>query len=207
MPITPDPKWLEALKLPVRVMIGVTLAASGLLWLDYKKIIDLSAFGNLSRPGVVILCVVASALTISGVGAVIYDLLAGKRKEKALSLRRELRKKDEEEQSEKATATALERLDYLSEEELHYLADCLRKHSQSFTTWVHSSGAATLTAKRLIYSPGGTHHQDHYPFVVADFAWKELLRREEEFIARDDKNAQQREAHRGSSLTFGQMIK
>ena len=157
MPFTPDPKWLDALKLPLRVMIGVTLAAAGLLWLDYQKIIDLAVFGSLTKPAVIILGIVAGALCISGIGAFIYDLLAGKRKVKVLTLRRELRKKEEEEeeeeeeeQIEKNKATDLERLDYLSEEELHYLADCLRKKSQSFTAWVHSSGTATLQSKRII---------------------------------------------------------
>jgi hypothetical protein len=149
MPVTPDPKWLEALKLPLRVMIGVTLAATGLLWLDHQKIIDLAVFGSLTKPAVVILCVFAGALCISGIGAFIYDLFVGKRKANALTIRRELRKKEDEEQIEKNMATALERLDYLSEEELHLLADCLRKKSQSFTTWVHSSGAATLQVKTL----------------------------------------------------------
>lgn len=196
MPITPDPKWLDALKLPLRVMIGVILAATGLLWLDHQKIIDLAVFGSLTKPAVIILSIVAGALCISGIGAFIYDFLAGKRKAKALKLRRELRKKEDGEQIEKNKATALERLDYLSEEELHYLADCLRKKSQSFTAWVHSSGTATLQSKRIITTPGGVHHQDHYPYVVEDFAWKELLRREAEFIERDEKNKQEHEMQR-----------
>ena len=196
MPITPDPKWLEALKLPLRVMIGVTLAAAGLLWLDHEKTIDLAVFGSLTKPAVVILGVVAGALYISGIGAFIYDLFAGKRKAKALTIRKELRKKEEEEQIEKNKATALERLDYLSEEELHYLADCLRRKSQSFTAWVHSAGTATLQQKRIITTPGGVHHQDHYPYMVEDFAWKELLRREAEFIERDDKNRQEQDRQR-----------
>lgn len=198
MPITPDPKWLEALKLPLRVMIGITLAAVVLLWLDHQMIIDLAVFGHLTKSAVVILCVVTSALCISGIGAFIYDLFAGRRKAKVLAVRRELRKKENEEQIEKNMAMALERLDYLSEEELHLLAGCLRKKSQSFTTWVHSSGAATLQSKRLITTPGGTHHQDHYPFVVVDFVWKELLKREAEFIERDEKNRQAHDRQRRS---------
>lgn len=193
MPFTPDAKWLEALKLPLRAMIGIMLAASALLWLDYEKIVDLSVFGSLTKPSIVVVCVVAGALCISGLGALIYDVFAGKNRAAALARRRDLRRKEEEEQSKNAKEAALERLDYLSEEELHYLADCLRKNTQSFTTWVYSSGASTLTTKGLIYSPGGTHHQDHYPFVITDFAWKELLRRKDEFIGRDDKNTKQRE--------------
>lgn len=191
MPVTSDPKWLEALKLPLRVMIGVTLGAAGLLWLDNQKIIDLAVFGSFTKPAAVVLCVFAGALSISGVGAFICDLFGAARKANALKIRRELRNMEDAERKERSMAAAVERLDYLSAEELHLLAGCLRKRSQSFTTWVHSSSAATLQAKRLITTPGGTHHQDHYPFVVADFAWKELLKREAEFIERDDKNIQQ----------------
>ena len=193
MAITPDANWLNALKLPLRVMIGVTLAATALLLLDYAKIIDLAVFGSLTRPSMVVLCVVAAALSVSGLGAAIYDLFLGKHKRVAIALRREIRKKETEGQSKEAKTTALERLDYLSAEELRHLADCLRKNTQSFTTWAHSSSASTLAAKRLIYTPSGTHHQDYFPFTINDFAWKELLRRKDEFIARDDENAKQEE--------------
>ena len=193
MPITPDANWLNAFKLPLRAMIGVTLACGALLWLDGAKLIELSVFGGLTKPSIVVLTVVAAALSISGIGAAIYDLVTAKRKSGALKARREARKQEADEQSKEAKTAALDRLDYLSPEELRYLADCLRNGNQSFTTWVHSSFASTLAAKGLIYTPGGTHHQDHYPFTIADFAWKELLRRKDEFIARDDANKKQQD--------------
>ena len=37
-------------------------------------------------------------------------------------------------------------------------------------------------AKNLVYTPGGTHHQDHYPFAFHDFVWEVLKQRKEEFI-------------------------
>jgi hypothetical protein len=193
MSVVPDPNWLNALKLPLRVMVGVTIACAVLLALDYWKVIDLIAFGNLTRPFIIVLLAVAGALTASGFGALIYDILTSGRKHTALAGRREIKRKEAEEELEKARATALERLDYLSSDELRYLADCLRKGSQSFTTWVHSSPASMLSAKGLIYSPGGTHHQDHYPFTIIDFVWKELLRRKEEILARDDANMKRQE--------------
>lgn len=195
MPL-PDAKWLEALKLPLRVMIGITLGVAGILWLDFKQLFELTVFGAIVKPLLVVVCVIAGAISLSGMVAMVYDSIVERRKEKALDRRRELRKKDEEEKAENAKSKALERLEYLSEEELYYIADCLRKRSQSFTAWVHSSGAATLVTKGLAYTPGGTHHQDNYPFVINDFAWKELLHREAEFISRDDRNTQQREAAR-----------
>lgn len=193
MPIIPDANWLNAFKLPLRAMIGVTLACGTLLWLDHAKLIDLSVFGGLTKPSIVVLTVVAGALSISGIGAVIYDLVMAKQKHGTLKARREARKQETDEQSKEAKAAALDRLNYLSPEELRYLADCLRRGNQSFTTWVHSSFASTLAAKGLIYTPGGTHHQDHYPFTIVDFAWKELLRRKDEFIARDDANKKQQD--------------
>jgi hypothetical protein len=196
MPLIPDAKWLEAFKLPLRVMIGLALACYVLLWLDYTKHIELSIFGNLTKPSVFVLTVVASALAVSGIGAGAYEIFIAKHKRAALAERKEAQKKEAEELSIAKKAAALDRLNYLSPEELRYLADCLRKGNQSFTTWVHSSYASTLAAKGLIYTPGGTHHQDHYPFTIADFAWSELLRRKDEFIARDDENKKKQERPR-----------
>jgi hypothetical protein len=196
MPITPDAKWLEAFKLPLRVMIGLALACYALLWLDSAKHFDLSIFGDLTKPSVVVLMVVTSALAVSGICAVAYEIFIAKRKRGALAERKRARKKEAEELSIAKKAAALDRLNYLSPEELRYLADCLRKENQSFTTWVHSSYASTLAAKGLIYTPGGTHHQDHYPFTITDFAWSELLRRKDEFIAQDDENKKKQDRPR-----------
>jgi hypothetical protein len=62
MPIIPDAKWLEAFKLPLRVMIGVAFSCYTLLWLDSAKHIDLLIFGSLTKASVVVLTVVASGL-------------------------------------------------------------------------------------------------------------------------------------------------
>jgi hypothetical protein len=153
MPITPDAKWLEAFKLPLRVMIGLALACYALLWIDSAKHIDLSIFGVLTKSFVVVLMVVASSLAVSSICAVAYDIIISKRKRGALVERRKARKKEAEELSIATKAAALDRLNYLSSEELRFLADCLRKETQSFTTWVHSSYASTLAAKGLIYTP------------------------------------------------------
>ena len=80
MPIVPDANWLNAVTLPLRAMIGVTLACGALLWLDHAKLIDLSVFGGFTKPSIVVLTVVAGALAISGIGAVIYDLVMAKEK-------------------------------------------------------------------------------------------------------------------------------
>lgn len=36
--------------------------------------------------------------------------------------------------------------------------------------------------KGLLYTPGGSHHREHYPFTIDDFAWEELLKRKDEFL-------------------------
>ena len=71
-----------------------------------------------------------------------------------------MRKAEEDEQIEIQKQKVLGRIEHLSKDELNYLADCLRENSQSFTTYVHSPSASTLGSKGLIYTPGGTHHQD-----------------------------------------------
>lgn len=105
-----------------------------------------------------------------------------------LQQRRDMRKAEEEEQIEKQKQKVLDRIQHLSKDELNYLANCLRENSQSFTTYVHSPSAAILGSKGLIYTPGGPHHQDYYPFVVNDFVWQYLLDKKEEIIARDEEN-------------------
>ncbi len=54
-----------------------------------------------------------------------------------------------------------------------------------------------MTAKRLIFTPGGTHHRDHYPYSFFDFVWEEILRRKDEFIEKDDAH---KEADRQAKL-------
>jgi hypothetical protein len=39
-----------------------------------------------------------------------------------------------------------------------------------------------------VYTPGGVYDMDHFPFCIVDFAWKALLARKPEFLAKDDEN-------------------
>jgi hypothetical protein len=50
---------------------------------------------------------------------------------------------------------------------------------------VHHGPVALLCGKKLAWTPGGQHHQDHYPFTFHDFVWKAMLARKDEFIAKD----------------------
>jgi hypothetical protein len=60
----------------------------------------------------------------------------------------------------------------------------LRDGSPSFYTYVYSPPVSVLQGKGLVWTPGGTHHQDHYPFSFHDFAWHVLVKRNDEFIAK-----------------------
>jgi hypothetical protein len=55
-------------------------------------------------------------------------------------------------------------------------------------TYVYSPPVSVLQGKRLVWTPGGAHHQDYYPFSFHDFAWRTLLERKDEFIAKDEEH-------------------
>ena len=61
-------------------------------------------------------------------------------------------------------------------------------------------------AAHLVGTPGGTAHQDHYPFYIVDFAWEALQARRDEFLAKDDETESARpkrsEPLRGGSFYF-----
>jgi hypothetical protein len=59
---------------------------------------------------------------------------------------------------------------------------------------VHSPHVSNLVAKGMVSSPGGPHHQDHYPFYFVDFVWNHLVRHREQFIAKDDEHKRRKEA-------------
>lgn len=156
--------------------------------LDKTEILVLSTFGSLAKPATVLLCVVSGALSFTSIVAFLINIVGAGRKRSLLQQRRDLRKAEEEEAISKNKQKVLDRIQHLSKDELKYLANCLRENSQSFTTYVHSPSASTLGSKGLIYTPGGTHHQDYYPFVVNDFVWQYLLENREDIIAKDDEN-------------------
>lgn len=189
----PDPNWINALKLPTQVMIGLCIASVALLGLDWAGILPLVDFGQLTKPLVLVLAVLSGSLSIAGIGAFIKDQLMGHRKQSLLASRRELKLQEAKIRREKAESAALERIDHLSSQEIRHLADCLRNRSQSFYTYVHSPSVTTLMGKGLVYTPGGTHNQDYYPFTISDFAWKALLARKDEILARDNENRKREE--------------
>lgn len=183
----PDSSWINALKLPTQVIIGLFLAFLVLLGLDWGAFLPLAMFGELTKPIVMVLLVISGSLSITGIGAYIKDQRARRKSHSLLATRRQLRAQEKEKERAKAQTAALERIEHLSPRELRYLANCLREGSQSFYTYV-SPPVTTLRGKGLVYTPGGTHHQDHYPFTIHDFVWKALIERRDEILEKDSTN-------------------
>ncbi len=195
----PEPNWINVFKLPTQVMIGLFIASIVLLGLDWVTILNLAVFGKFAKPGVIALTVISGSLSLTGIGAFVKDQLMKRQKNSLFVLRRQLRLQERENERTKAESSALERIDHLSPEELRYLADCLKKGSQSFYTYVYSPSVAALMGKGLVYTPGGSHHQDHYPYTIQDFAWKALLAKKDEILSKDSENRKREKEERRNS--------
>lgn len=183
-----DANWINALKLPTKVLTGLFVASVILLTFDKAGVLELSTFGSIAKQATILACVVLGALSLTSIISFFIDLFGTSRKHTLLQERKKLRKCEQEEQIHAQKRRVLERIPHLSKDELRYLVDCLRENSQSFTAYVHSPHTSMLMSKGLIYTPGGTHNQDYYPFIVSDFVWKHLLENREQIIARDEEN-------------------
>jgi hypothetical protein len=153
----------------------------------------LSTFGDLAKPTTILLCVVAGALSFTSIVTYFIDLLSASKKQTLLQQRRTLRRSEAEQELKERRERVIARIEHLSSNELRYLAGCLGENSQTFNTYVYSPAATTLVSKGLIYTPGGTHNQDHYPFIVHDFVWSHLLENREKIIGRDQANKEAEE--------------
>jgi hypothetical protein len=182
--VVPDPKWLEVFKLPLRTASAVAIATDALLALVLTHILDLGPLGPIALPILISLAVVSTALAVVGSVHALFAPFREKRRQSALLLRRAVRRKEEDERRAQVQETALAQLDHLSKEEIAVVAKALRDGSPSFYTYVYSPPVSVLQGKGLVWTPGGTHHQDHYPFSFHDFAWHVLVKRKDEFIAK-----------------------
>jgi hypothetical protein len=187
---------LNALKLPTHVIAGLFLCSLLLLAFDYFSIIDLTEIYSLARPLVIIAAILCGCLTLAVFVGAVYDHWKQRHKKTLLARRREIRHAEEKRNLAEYQTEVLKRLDYLSKEEVRYVANCLRKNEQSFLAYVYSGPLSNMHAKRLVGSPGGAHHQDYYPYYFHDFVWEALLLRKDEFIAKDEANKQQEEAEK-----------
>jgi hypothetical protein len=155
----PDPRWLDALKLPDKVIAGLLLFSALVLAFDYFDLFSLADLHALARPTAIIAVLLFGSLSVAAVGSAIYAIIARRHKATLLSARRELRRVEEKDIRAEQEARVLKRLDYLSQAEIRYVADCLRKNEQSFLAWFHSPPVSNLMAKELVSTPGGTHNQ------------------------------------------------
>jgi len=182
----PSPDWVNALKLPTKITAGLFLAAVLMFILDYYEVLNLTVFGEHTRSGVLVGGVVFGSITLTSIIAMIVELVVHRRKLGALKERRAIRQVEVAARKEAHEAEVIGRIEYLSEDEVRYAADCLRKNEQSFLGYVYHGPISNLIAKGLVTTPGGAHNQDHYPYYFVDFAWKELLVRKENILARDE---------------------
>ncbi|WP_316227866.1 hypothetical protein [Bradyrhizobium sp. SZCCHNR3015] len=179
-----DAKWLDFFKLPLRAIIAIAIASGALLVLVLTHVLDFGPISPYALPVLIIVVVVSVAAAIVGCGESLLAPLREKKKQSALERRRALRRKEADEQREQRQDAALAQLDHLSKEEIAIVVDALRRGSPSFYTYVYSPPVSLLQGKRLVWSPGGQHHQDYYPFSFYDFVWKVLLERKDEFFSR-----------------------
>jgi hypothetical protein len=156
--------------------------------LDGTGVLLLSVFGSLSKAVVILLCVVSGALSLTAIASFFIDIFTAERKRTLLQSRRDMRSEEREQEIEENRKTALARIAHLTSQEIEYFSNCLKEQSQSFTTYAYCPHVATLQTKGLIYTPGGSHHQDYYPYVIHDFVWSHLLGNQELIISIDDEN-------------------
>lgn len=90
-----DPRWLDALKLPARIIVGWFLASALVLVLDYFGVVRLAEFHALARPITIICAVVSGSLSLAAFGGLIYDRIQQRRKPELLAQRRRIRRAEE----------------------------------------------------------------------------------------------------------------
>src|SRR5262245_59195825 len=90
----PDPRWLDALKLPQKVIAGLLLFCLLLLVFNFFSIVSLVAISALALPIVIILTLLFGSLSLAAIGAAIYDAFMQRHKKTLLARRREIRREE-----------------------------------------------------------------------------------------------------------------
>ena len=181
----PDAKWLEALKLPLNVNIAIALSSATLIACDRFGYLDFGVSQQFVRPILIVLLVVFGALSFLGLIEPLLAPVKERQKQRLLDIRHQARVERKRDKENKSKKQVLDRLDTLSKEEIRRVADCIRSDSPTFFTYVSSPPVTVLMGKGLVWTPGGQHHQDHYPFSFHDFVWEKILERREEFLEKD----------------------
>lgn len=181
----PDAKWLDALKLPIRLKLALIAACGALFYLFKSKTITVGPLDGLVMALLLIGLVVFLIVVVFDGLAWLAQPITEKRRLSLLAKRRNALRKEKEDQREEHRANVLAQLDHLSRWEVKVIADALESGSPTFYHYVHSPAVSMLQAKLLVWTPGGPHHQDHYPFSIADFVWEELQNRRDEFLEKE----------------------
>lgn len=184
-----EASWLDALKLPTKIKASIALACTALYYLFAQNLILLDQYDSLVQALLLIGAVVAGIFVAVDVVVWLCSPLTQKRQRSLLAERRADRRNEELAERDTKRAMVLERLNHLSNLELSLVAQALTNNSPTVYTWVNSSAVGAMLGKGLLWSPGSSHHQDHYPFTFHDFVWAEVLRRKEEFLDRSSEAA------------------
>ena len=108
-----EANWINALKLPTKVLTGLFIASVILLFFDKAGILELSTFGAIVKPATILLCVVSGALSLTSIISLIIELFGANRKRTLLQQRRELRRAKQEEDNNAQKQKILKRIFYL----------------------------------------------------------------------------------------------
>ncbi|WP_421694357.1 hypothetical protein [Aestuariivirga sp.] len=179
-----DAKWLDVLRWPLRHTIPIAVASTVLLIMVYVRFLDLGQLGPYGFPVLAIVSVLSCTIVVVGAVNHLLEPVRQARKAKTLSVRRQVRRQEEEAERTVRNARILKSLDHLSREEIRVLIGALEAGSPTFYGWAYASNVAMLQGKNLVWTPGGAHNQDHYPFCFHDFVWDEIVRRREEFTSK-----------------------
>jgi hypothetical protein len=126
-----DPRWLDALKLPLKATLATALASSVLFVLDLNDVLDLGALGAVVRPALIVVMVVSGTMSVVNIADLALAPLRERRHVSTLAARRAVRKQEAEEEAERRRTSILAQLDHLSEQEVRYVAGCLRNNTLS----------------------------------------------------------------------------
>jgi hypothetical protein len=182
----PDTKWMDFLSQPGKVTGALFAFFACSLVLDWAALVELSAFGSLAKPVFILGGALTGFLFLGSIIAFGIEQFAASQKRTQVERRRMGREEKHKAKKAQFEAMVLARLDHLSKEEIRVVADALRTGSQSFFAYAQSPAVAAMAGKAMLNTPGGTYHQDHYPFNFYDFVWKALLERREEFISKHE---------------------
>lgn len=191
-----DPKWLDALSLPAKVTGGLCAFFALALAMDSYFTPLLGSW----RPMFILGALFTGCLFGATMIAAAKEAIVERGKPAKLAKRRQLVREDQARERAEAKAEResiiRKRIETLSDDEVRHVAKALRAGSPSFKSWANDGDLSNLMHRGLLTSPGGTHHQDYYPFSFPDDVWAILVENRDAILAKDDE-IEQRRAARG----------